>query len=164
MPFTAWNSFLDAATYDSTVFWLAHVHPAWMLAAIALAALALRAGLRLRAARRGAGMSAGAARAALRARHILLGKIAVLAIGLGFGGGLVSVVWLRGWQVFGSAHGLVACAALVLFVSTAVLGRRLERGLQSGADRRARRRHAALGLLALLAAAAAFGTGFVLLP
>lgn len=156
---------MDAATYDATAFWLAHAHPAWMLAAIALAALALRAGLRLRAARRGAGASAGAERAALRARHILLGKIAVLAIGLGFGGGLASVVWLRGWQVFGSAHGLVACAALALFVCTAVLGRRLESGLESGPGHgRARRRHAALGLLALLAAAAAFGTGFVLLP
>jgi len=162
---------LDAATYDATAFWLAHAHPAWMLAAIALAALALRAGLRLRAARRGApsARAAGAeARAALRARHILLGKIAVLAIGLGFGGGIASVVWLRGWQVFGSAHGLVACAALALFVCTAVLGRRLERGLkngpESGAGSRARQRHAAAGLLALLAAAAAFGTGFVLLP
>lgn len=157
---------MDAATYDATAFWLAHAHPAWMLAAIALAALALRAGLRLRSARRGresaAPDAAGAEmRAALRARHILLGKIAVLAIGLGFGGGLASVVWLRGWQVFGSAHGLVACAALALFVCTAVLGRRLESGAGHG---RARRRHAALGLLALLAAAAAFGTGFVLLP
>jgi len=158
---------LDAATYDATAFWLAHAHPAWMLAAIALAALALRAGLRLRAARRGApsARAAGAeARAALRARHILLGKIAVLAIGLGFGGGIASVVWLRGWQVFGSAHGLVACAALALFACAAVLGRRLERGLESGAGSRARQRHAAAGLLALLAAAAAFGTGFVLLP
>ncbi|MDD9827245.1 MAG: DUF4079 family protein [Deltaproteobacteria bacterium] len=162
---------MDAATYDATAFWLAHAHPAWMLAAIALAALALRAGLRLRAARRGApsARAAGAEeRAALRARHILLGKIAVLAIGLGFGGGIASVVWLRGWQVFGSAHGLVACAALALFVCAAVLGRRLERGLEngpeSGAGSRARQRHAAVGLLALLAAAAAFGTGFVLLP
>ncbi|MDD9872167.1 MAG: hypothetical protein OXU65_01480 [Deltaproteobacteria bacterium] len=162
---------MDAATYDATAFWLAHAHPAWMLAAIALAALALRAGLRLRAARRGApsARAAGAEeRAALRARHILLGKIAVLAIGLGFGGGIASVVWLRGWQVFGSAHGLVACAALALFVCAAVLGRRLENGLksglESGAGSRARQRHAAAGLLALLAAAAAFGTGFVLLP
>ena len=162
---------MDAATYDATAFWLAHAHPAWMLAAIALAALALRAGLRLRAARRGApsARAAGAEeRAALRARHILLGKIAVLAIGLGFGGGIASVVWLRGWQVFGSAHGLVACAALALFACAAVLGRRLERGLErgleSGAGRRTRQRHAAAGLLALLAAAAAFGTGFVLLP
>lgn len=159
---------MDAATYDATAFWLAHAHPAWMLAAIALAALALRAGLRLRAARRGARASAADSsaasaemRAALRARHILLGKIAVLAIGLGFGGGLASVVWLRGWQVFGSAHGLVACAALALFIAVAVLGRRLERG---AGGRRTRQRHAALGLLALLAAAAAFGTGFVLLP
>lgn len=162
---------MDAATYDATAFWLAHAHPAWMLAAIAPAALALRAGLRLRAARRGApsARAAGAEeRAALRARHILLGKIAVLAIGLGFGGGIASVVWLRGWQVFGSAHGLVACAALALFVCAAVLGRRLENGLksglESGAGSRARQRHAAAGLLALLAAAAAFGTGFVLLP
>lgn len=161
---------MDAATYDATAFWLAHAHPAWMLAAIALAALALRAGLRLRAARRAAQRgvrasaapdAAGAERAALRARHILLGKIAVLAIGLGFGGGLASVVWLRGWQVFGSAHGLVACAALALFIAVAVLGRRLESG---AGGRRTRQRHAALGLLALLAAAAAFGTGFVLLP
>jgi len=159
---------VDAATYDATAFWLAHAHPAWMLAAIALAALALRAGLRLRAlrgGREGAGAAATEARAALRARHILLGKIAVLAIGLGFGGGIVSVVWLRGWQVFGSAHGLVACAALALFFCTALLGRRLEKAIESGAGHgRTRQRHAALGLLALLAAAAAFGTGFVLLP
>jgi len=157
---------VDAATYDATAFWLAHAHPAWMLAAIALAVLALRAGLRLRALRGGREGTGGVnARAALRTRHIFLGKIAVLAIGLGFGGGIVSVVWLRGWQVFGSAHGLVACAALALFFCTAVLGRRLEKAIESGAGHgRARRRHAALGLLALLAAAAAFGTGFVLLP
>lgn len=78
---------------------------------------------------------------------------------LGFGAGLASAVWLRGWQVFGTAHAWVGSATLLCFLATGLLGRQLERGHQSLRDL-----HGALALLSTLLAAAAFGAGFVLLP
>jgi hypothetical protein len=134
---------------------LAWVHPIWMLASIGLCFAALRAGLRLRQARRG-----GRRRnpADLR-RHLKLAKPAIWLICAGFGLGLASAVWLRGLRFLANAHGLVASTALALFVATGVLGWRLEHGRS-----RARDAHALVALLALLAAVAAFGTGLVLLP
>lgn len=69
------------------------------------------------------------------------------------------MVFIRGNAAFTTAHAAVAAIALLSFVATAVLGRRLERGTQS-----AREAHAIVATLALLAAIAALGTGFVLLP
>ena len=69
------------------------------------------------------------------------------------------MVFLRGEPAFGTAHAVAAALALLLFLATGVLGRRLEHGTQS-----AREAHAIIGTLALLAAVAALGTGFVLLP
>ncbi len=77
----------------------------------------------------------------------------------GFAAGPASMAWLRGERPFGTAHALAGCVAAVLFVATAILGRRLERGTGRPVDA-----HALLGVLALLAAAVAAVAGFVLLP
>lgn len=71
----------------------------------------------------------------------------------------MSMILLRGNAAFTTAHAAAAALALLLFVATGALGRRLEHGTLS-----AREAHAILGTLALLAAVAALGTGFVLLP
>ena len=73
--------------------------------------------------------------------------------------GLIQALYLRGWSAFGTAHAWLASLALALFATTALLGRRLERGDRSRADT-----HALLAGLSLLAGVAAFGAGFVLLP
>ena len=128
-----------------------------MLATLGLALLAARAGLRLRTTRR--------ARLrrdpALRPRHVRLGKLAVGLLVPGFALGSASAVWLRGLEPFSTAHGAIATATLLLFGAVAALGLRLER---RGARPALHDLHGGLGLAALLAAAAAFFTGFVLLP
>ncbi len=145
----------DATGYDSVSFYLAHVHPVWMLASIALSVATLRAGLRLRAARR-----RGLRRSADHYRgHLRLAKLTIVMLWLGFAAGLASSVFLRGWDALGTAHGFVGSTALALFTATAILGRRLERGTARDPEI-----HGWSGLLSVLAAAAAFGTGLVLLP
>ncbi len=150
---------MDPTGHDALYRWLAYGHPAWMLIAIAMAGLALRAGLGLRRAR----LARLPRKATARAHHTRLGKIAVTLILLGFLGGPISMWLLRGRAPYETAHAFLATLAAALFASVAILGRRLERG-----GGRSRRRmidtHAALALLATLAAAVAFATGFVLLP
>ena len=126
-----------------------------MLLSLGLAGMALRAGLVLRRARRlGQRRSAEAYR-----RHLRLAKPALGLLLLGFAGGIASSVLLRGWDAFGTAHSAVASAALASFLVTGTLGWRLERGRS-----RAVEWHARLAALSVLLAAAALGTGFVLLP
>jgi hypothetical protein len=126
-----------------------------MAAALGLAVLTLRAGLRLRRAR-----LAGAARdPRARRRHLRLAKPAVALALAGCVLGPLSAVTLRGWQPFASFHGLLGLAVAALFLAAAVLGRRLERGRT-----RAFEAHAWLGALAVLGAALAAVAGFVLLP
>ena len=149
------SSLGDRTGHDAVAFYLAYLHPAWMLLSLGLAALALRAGLALRRARRlGQRRTADAYR-----RHVRLAKPALLLLALGFALGLASSVGLRGWSALGTAHGAVASAALAAFLATGALGRALERGTS-----RAVEWHARLAALSLLLAAAALGTGFVLLP
>jgi polyferredoxin len=126
-----------------------------MVASIALAALALRAGFvlrRARAARRPAPRGA-------RQRHLRLAKTAVVLVLIGFVGGSASAVWLRGWSPFATLHGVLGALVLALFAAAAVRGWRLERG-----RRDARQAHALFGALAVLGAAVAAIAGFVLLP
>ena len=126
-----------------------------MLGSLTLAAAALRAGLALRRARRlGQRRSVEAYR-----RHLRRAKPALVLLALGFAGGLASSVFLRGWDAFGTAHSLVASAALASFLATGTLGWRLEHG-----QSRAVEWHARLAAPSVLLAAAALGTGFVLLP
>jgi hypothetical protein len=134
---------------------LAWVHPAWMLLSIGAAAAALRLGLRLRRERR-----AGPRREpALRRRHLRIARPAVAAVLLGFALGPISAVSLRGFEPFATFHGAVGIATAALFAAAAWIGHRLAHGRS-----RARDLHAALGGLAVLAAALAAVAGFVLLP
>ena len=91
--------------------------------------------------------------------HLRIAKLAVPLLLLGFVGGPLSSLWLRGWRPFETFHGALGLLVAGLFVGAAVLGRRLERGQGSSADV-----HAALGTLAVRAAAVAAVAGFVLLP
>jgi hypothetical protein len=145
----------DPTGHDALAFYLAYLHPLWMLGSLALAAATLRAGLALRRARRlGQRRSAEHYR-----RHLRLAKPTLLCVTLGFAGGIASSVGLRGWDALATAHGAIAVAALALFLATGTLGWRLEHGRS-----RAPEWHARLAALALLLAAAALGTGLVLLP
>jgi Protein of unknown function (DUF4079) len=126
-----------------------------MLVSLALAAAALQSGLRMRRAR----LRAGPRRAGERQRHLRLAKTAVAMVMVGFAAGLGSAVWLRGFEPLASLHGWLALGAAALFAATAWLGHRLEHGALEW-----RELHARLAIAALLAAAAALGTGFVLLP
>lgn len=123
--------------------------------AIALCALALRAGLALRRARLGRGRRTSAG----RRRHLRLAKPAVVLVCVGFVGGPLSAVWLRNWTPFGSFHAWLGLLAAGLFAAAALLGRRLETGRSRAFDL-----HALLGALGVLAAAVAAVAGFVLLP
>lgn len=143
----------DPTGHDSLAFVLAYLHPLWMLGSLALAIATLRAGLRLRRARRLGGRKS----AADYRRHLRLAKPTLAAISLGFGGGIASSIWLRGWEALATAHGAIAVAALLVFLATGVLGRRLERG-----DRTLIEWHARLAGVATLLAAAAIGTGSTL--
>jgi hypothetical protein len=126
-----------------------------MLASLALAAAALRAGLAIRRARR---LRLPAA-PSMRRRHLRLAKPAVLLVLAGLAGGEVSAVWLRGMEPLASLHALAAVPAAALFAAAGLLGRRLERGRAS-----AREAHARAALAAAFFAAAAVATGLVLLP
>lgn len=145
----------DPTGHDPLAFYLAYLHPLWMLGSLGLAAATLRAGLRLRRARRlGQRKDAAAYR-----RHLALARPTLFCVAFGFAGGIASSVLLRGWDPLATGHGWLAVAALATFLATGTLGRRLERG-----DTRAVEWHARLAALAVLLAAAAIGTGFVLLP
>ena len=126
-----------------------------MIASIALAALALRAGFVLRRAR----AAPRPAPRGARQRHLRLAKAAVVLVAIGFVGGCISAVWLRGWSPFATFHGVLGALVLALFAAAGAHGWLLERG--RGGSRQA---HALFGALALLGALVAAIAGFVLLP
>lgn len=126
-----------------------------MVAALIVCVLALRAGSRIRRARQGL----VARDAAQRARHLRLAKPGVLMIAVGFVGGPLSMILLRGREPFGTFHAWAGVTTVLLFLSAAWLGRRLERGVGSARDA-----HALVAVLGVLFAAAAAVAGFVLLP
>ena len=145
----------DPTGHDPLALYLAYLHPLWMLASLALALATLRRGLALRRARkRGQRRTADAYR-----RHLRLAKPTLVLLAVGYAGGIASSVLLRGWDAFGTVHSLVASAALAVLLATGTLGWRLEHGRS-----RAVEWHARLAALAVLLAAAAIGTGLVLLP
>jgi len=134
---------------------LAYLHPLWMVGGLTLALLALRAGVEVRRARaRGAGRVSD-----LRRVHLRLAKLALSVLWLGFAGGPLSMWWLRGREPFGTLHGALGLLVITLFVTTAVWGRRVERGELGAASL-----HGRLALAAVVAAGAAAIAGFVLLP
>lgn len=145
----------DPTGSDPLAFWLAWIHPALMVLALSLAAGAARTGLHLRRSRLGFERR----RAGARARHLRLARTAVALVLLGAAGGGASMVWLRGRELLDTFHGFAGLTAAALFALAAWLGRRL-----AGGHAPSRGPHAASALLALLAAAAAAVSGFVLLP
>jgi hypothetical protein len=126
-----------------------------MVASIALAAAALRAGLALR---RNRTRRKRRTPELLRA-HLRIAKPAVAAILIGFAAGPLSALWLRGWEPFGTFHSWIGGLVAALFVAVAVLGHRLERGRGRPVDA-----HAIAGGVAVLLAAVSAVAGFVLLP
>ena len=127
-----------------------------MVASIAVALLALRAGLALRRTRiRRKRRTPGLLRA-----HLRFAKPAVALVVVGFAAGPISAVWLRGWAPLATFHAWLGVIAAGLFVAAALLGRRLERpGGSRPVDA-----HGLLGGVAVLFAAVAAVAGFVLLP
>lgn len=135
--------------------WLAYAHPTWMLASLAVAALALRSGLALRRSRQGRMRRTPE----MRAAHLRFAKPAVALVLVGFVGGVGSSVFLRGFEALHTFHGVLGLLVAGLFVAAAAVGHRLE--LHGS---RAFSAHALLASLALLLAALAAVAGFVLLP
>ncbi len=126
-----------------------------MLGSLAVALLALRAGLELRRLRQ-RGQERGAD---LVVRHMKLAKPGVVLVCLGFVGGPISAMWLRDWRIFSTLHAFLALLSLGLFIAAGLLGVKLSQGRSRAVDA-----HGWLGLLAALAALVATVAGFVLLP
>ncbi len=126
-----------------------------MVVSLALAGLALRSGLALRRSRLGRTLRKPNA----RRTHLRFAKPAVVLLSLGFCGGLSSAVWLRGWGIFGSFHGILGLVVIAFFGAAAVLGHRIETGRSRSFDV-----HAQLAGVAILLSAIAAVAGFVLLP
>ena len=97
--------------------------------------------------------------AGLRLKHLRIAKPAVVLLLVGFLGGPLSAVWLRGWDPFDSFHGWLGLLVAGLFGAAAVVGHRIEEGRSKAFDV-----HALLGVLAVLAAAVTAVAGFALLP
>jgi hypothetical protein len=146
----------DPTGHDAVARALAYLHPAWMIASLGLALLALRAGLGLRRARLVARRPPNPAE--LR-RHLRVAKPAVWLLAAGFALGPLSMWWLRGRAPFATAHALAGVLAIALFAAAAWIGRRLEHGRSSAAGL-----HALLATLGVLFGALAAAAGFVLLP
>lgn len=139
---------------DSATSWAAYLHPSWMALTLLLVALALRAGLAQRR-RRAKGLRRNSE---LLRRHLAYAKPAVAFVMLGFVGGAISSVQIRGWDAFASLHGLFGIAVMLLFVTAAVLGRQAKRGQASAAL------HGLVGVIATLFGAVTAMAGFILLP
>jgi len=126
-----------------------------MTAGLTLAALAFRAGVGLRRSRLGRLRRTPE----MRAGHLRFAKPAVAMLLIGFVGGPISWVWLRGGEPLGTFHGFVGIGVATLFAAAAVVGHRIEKHGSRAYDV-----HAVLGGLAILFAALAAVAGFVLLP
>ncbi len=149
---------MDPTGHDDVAFWLAHGHPALMVASLVIAGLALRAGLRMRAGRR----RGEPAKRGLLVAHLRMARPAVLLMAFGLVSGPVSAVWFRGWAPFGSLHAWLAVVSAGLFLAAGWLGLRLSRGelsREKGANL-----HGLLGTVAMLVAALTAAAGMVLLP
>ncbi|MBY0400007.1 DUF4079 family protein [Myxococcota bacterium] len=139
----------------STLRLLAFLHPAWMIAAIALALATASLGLRIRK-QRAAGRVVSAS---LRRRHLYLGKLAIAVVVAGFVLGPVSMALLRHRAVFDSFHGIVGIVVAGLFLWTGHSGRALARG-----DASMRGLHRAVAGISIAAALLSAVAGFALLP
>jgi hypothetical protein len=142
-------------TDATTLRLLAFVHPAWMVASLALALATARLGIRIRR-RRQTGRPVGGT---LRGRHLRLGRLAVTLVAIGAVLGPVSMAGLRGRPVFDSFHGVLGLVVTGLFLWTGYSGRALAKG-----DQAARGLHRLVAAAAIAAALLEAVAGFVLLP
>jgi hypothetical protein len=140
---------------EPTLRWLLYVHPIWMLVALGLCLVALRAGLALRRAH----ASRRPPPPGTRALHLRVAKTGVVLVLCGFVLGPLSVAWFRDWTPMSSFHALLGGLAALLFAGAGLQGRRLEAG-----ERDARRSHALLGGAAVVLGLTAAIAGFVLVP
>lgn len=95
----------------------------------------------------------------MRRGHLRFAKPAVAMLLVGFVGGPISWVWLRGGEPLATLHGFVGLGVAALFAAAAAAGHRIEKHGSRAYDV-----HAVLGGLAILLAAVAAVAGFVLLP
>jgi len=152
---------VDPTGHDALARVLAYGHPAVMLLALAGAAVALRAGLEMRARRR---RGAAPGRDLLRS-HVRVARPAVVLLLVGFAGGPLSALLLRDWRPFGTLHSWLGVVACGLFAAAGWLGWKLQTGrVEGGSRRRAAERHGLVAALALLVAAVTAAAGMVLLP
>lgn len=133
----------------------AFVHPAWMVASLALALNTARLGLEIRRRRR----LAQPVGSSLRERHLRSGRASLYCVGLGSLLGPLSMVLLRDRPAFESFHGILGLIVLGLFAWTGWSGRALARGVAASRD--IHRIAAAASIAAAFFAAVA---GFILLP
>ena len=126
-----------------------------MTVGLTLAALAFRAGVGLRRSR----LRRLPRKPDMRTGHLRFAKPAVVMLLVGFVGGPISWVWLRGGDLLGTFHGFVGLAVAVLLAAAAIVGHRIEKHGSRAYDV-----HAVLGGFAILFAALAVVAGFVLLP
>lgn len=132
---------------------LAYLHPAAMVAVLALGLVVLREGARIRAARL-------RRRPFDSRRHRRLARWFVALAGLGFGAGLGSAIALRGMEPLQSVHAWLVGPAVLAFGLAAALGLRLERR----GSLAVRRIHLVAGTLGLLTALAGAVAGMAILP
>ncbi len=135
-----------------------YVHPAFMVATLALVLLALRHGLAMRSARSGGDLGRYS-RKEHRERHLRFGKPAIALLVVGFLGGLATTAFWQGEAPLTTFHGLLGSLALLAFGAVARFGGRLEEG-----DLSAREAHAWAAFVAVLLAGTGPIAGFVLLP
>ena len=134
---------------------LAFVHPAWMVASLAVAVATARLGLEIRR-RRARGEPVGGA---LRERHLLFGQRAIAMVSIGFVGGPLSMLFFRERAWFDSFHGILGIIVLGLFLWTGWSGRALAAGNREIRDIHRLAAASAIGSAMLSAVA-----GFTLLP
>lgn len=147
-----WTSDTAVSTLRG-VRWLAYLHPALMIAVLALALFVLREGLRIRRAR--------LARTAFDSRrHRRFARVLVPLVAGGALAGLLSMGWLRDRPLAESVHFPLASGAMLLIVAAGGIGLWLERG----APLRARTVHALCGAVGVLLALGAAVAGMAILP
>jgi hypothetical protein len=133
--------------------WLVWMHPAGMLAVLALGFMAFRDGVLIRRAR--LTRSARDSR-----RHRRLGKLFAILTTLGYASGIASMVALRDDPAFESFHALFTSAVVACILAAGGLGL----GLERGASDRVRAVHLICGAIGLLAALGAAVAAFAILP
>ncbi len=133
-----------------------YIHPVAMSLGLLLGLLTLRSGLALRRWR----LIKRGARAPLKRKHLLLAKINVAWISIGFVFGPIAMGWALEKEVFRSTHAGLGATALTLWITAAILGHRLEVGQVTPP----REVHLGVALGAILVSAIAAVFGYSLLP